>query len=302
MRAEPVLSSRALELEQAAQPVADRAPVQPPAGLIGEQHRRIREPGPHVPQEPLQQHVQAIEHWHPPRPRSRGPRALAEPHVQLAERAAPELQVCDVEHGRLVGAQPGVIQGPEQGIITGGRAVLAGGGDPPPQEREEPLHPRCRRRRQLARRVTADMAGGVELIDRALQPDPEPRLDLGGLAGGQEPVEALERLHITAPGRGSQPAGGQRPGHDVIRRDLPRWATQQREHPLQHPGVVLDRHRAEPARHPRRQVRLDALVLEPLRIRRHRLSSRSQAPRDHPQPRPVHPRTPSSRLKIQGSA
>jgi hypothetical protein len=30
------------------------------------------------------------------------------------------------------------------------------------------------------------VAGGVELIDRVGQPDPEPRLDLGLLAGGQE--------------------------------------------------------------------------------------------------------------------
>lgn len=35
------------------------------------------------------------------------------------------------------------------------------------------------------------MTGGVELIDRALDPDPERGLDLGSLAGRQEPVKPL---------------------------------------------------------------------------------------------------------------
>jgi hypothetical protein len=111
--------------------------VQPPAGLIGEQHQRVLEPRADVAQEPLKQHVQAIEHRHPPRPRLRRPGTLAEPHMNLAERAAAEIQVRPVEHRGLIGAQPGVIQGPEQGVVPGGRAVLAGGGDPPSQEGEE---------------------------------------------------------------------------------------------------------------------------------------------------------------------
>ena len=304
MRAEPVCGIGALEFQQVPQPVADRATVQPPAGLISEQHRRVREPGPHVAQEPLQQHVQPVKHRHPPRPRARRPRRLAEPHMQLAERAAAEMQVRPVEHRRLVSAQPRVIQGAEQGVVPCGRAVLAGGGDPAPQEREESLQPCRRRRRQLRRRVIPDMPGGVELIDRALQPHPEHSLDLPSLAGGQEPVEALERLHIATPCRGGQPARRQRPRHpvDVLRRDLPRRTAQQREHPLQHPGVVLDRHRAEPAHRPRRHIRLHALVLEPPRISADSGSSRSRTPRDHPQPPPVHPGTPSSRHENQGDA
>ncbi len=304
VRAEPAGGLSAFQLEQIPQPVADRAAMQPPAGLIGEQHRRVREPRADIALEPLKQHVQAIEHRHPPRPRPRRPGAFPEPHVHLAERAAAVMQVGPVKHRGLIGAQPGVIQGPEQGVVPGGRAVLAGGGDPPPQEGEESFQPRRGRRRQLTRRVVPDMARGVELINRALDPEPEHRLDLGGLAGRQEPVKSLECLHIATPGGGGQPARGQRPGHpvDIFRRDLPGRAAQQGEHPLQHPGVVLDRHRAEPPGHPRGQVRLDAFLLELLRIRRRRLPRRSQAPLDHPQPRPVHPRTPSSHLRKQGSA
>jgi hypothetical protein len=36
------------------------------------------------------------------------------------------------------------------------------------------------------------MARGIELVDRALQPHPERRLDLSGLAGLQEAVELLK--------------------------------------------------------------------------------------------------------------
>jgi len=39
--------------------------------------------------------------------------------------------------------------------------------------------------------VAADLPGGVVLIHRAGQPDPECDLDLDGLADLQEPVEAL---------------------------------------------------------------------------------------------------------------
>jgi hypothetical protein len=44
--------------------------------------------------------------------RGRGPeglRALAEPHMQLAEKAAAEMDIGPVQHGRLIGAQPGKI-------------------------------------------------------------------------------------------------------------------------------------------------------------------------------------------------
>jgi len=42
------------------------------------------------------------------------------------------------------------------------------------------------------------MARGVELIDRAHQPDAERGLDLGGLAGLQEPVEPFVLWSQTA--------------------------------------------------------------------------------------------------------
>src|SRR5215212_152782 len=45
------------------------------------------------------------------------------------------------------------------------------------------------------------MPCGVEPVDRVHHADPERRLDLAGLARGQERVEPLERLDIPASGR-----------------------------------------------------------------------------------------------------
>ena len=93
VRGEPVGGRAALQVEQVTQPVADRAPVHPAAALVAEQRRRSREPGAHVVGEPAQDQVQPVQHRHPPRPRPRGLGALAEPDVDLAERAPPEMQV-----------------------------------------------------------------------------------------------------------------------------------------------------------------------------------------------------------------
>ena len=122
------------------------------------------------------------------------------------------------------------------------------------------------------------MTGGVELVQRADQPGPEQALDVDRLAGLQELVEPLERLHVPATGRGRQPVRGQRPDHpvDVLDGHLPRWTTQQTQHPLEHPGVVFDGHRAEPAGGPRRQIRLHTRGLEHDRVR---LDGRAQIER-----------------------
>ncbi|QTJ71024.1 hypothetical protein HYG77_36860 (plasmid) [Rhodococcus sp. ZPP] len=98
--------------------------------------------------------------------------------MQLAERAAPEVHVTAVEHHDLLGAQPGVIQRAEQRIVPGGRAVLAGGRNPRLEELEERRHPLRRRRRLRGRCVVADVARGVELVQRTGQPHPERCLDL----------------------------------------------------------------------------------------------------------------------------
>ena len=128
------------------------------------------------------------------------------------------------------------------------------------------------------------MPGGVELIDRADQLHPERGLDLRGLAGLQEPVEALEDLHVLPPGRGRPPRHRQVADHpvDVLRRHLPRRAAQRLQRPLQQPDVVADRHRAEPPRPPRRHERLHALGLELPRVAGQRLLDHGPA-LHHPQ-------------------
>jgi hypothetical protein len=112
------------------------------------------------------------------------------------------------------------------------------------------------------------MPGGVELVHRADQAHPEDGLDLGGLAGLQEPVEALEDLHILPPGRRRPPRHCQLPDDpvDILWGHLPRWAAQRRQGPLQQAGVVVDGHRAEPARLPGGHERLDTLGLERPRV------------------------------------
>jgi hypothetical protein len=109
------------------------------------------------------------------------------------------------------------------------------------------------------------VAGGVELIDRAGQPDAERGLDLGSLADLQEPVEPLEHLQIVPPGRDCPARAGQLADHPVhvLGGDLPRRAAQRGQHPLQQPGVVADRRGREPPRCPRGDERLHALGLEP---------------------------------------
>jgi hypothetical protein len=63
------------------------------------------------------------------------------------------------------------------------------------------------------------MTGGVVLIHRADQPDPERGLDLNSLADLQEPVEALEYLQVIAARRRRPASTGQIAHHPV---DIPR--------------------------------------------------------------------------------
>src|SRR5436190_17517003 len=61
-------ASSPLQVEQAGQPVADRAAVDPPAALVAEQRRAVAEPGTDLLQIPPQDQVQAVQPRHPPRP------------------------------------------------------------------------------------------------------------------------------------------------------------------------------------------------------------------------------------------
>ena len=103
-------AAQALEFHQVPEPVADRPGGQLPAGLVAEQRSRAGEPAMNVIEEPAQLQVQAVQHRHPPRPGPRRARRLAEPHMQLPERAAAEVNVRDVQQDGLLAADPGVIE------------------------------------------------------------------------------------------------------------------------------------------------------------------------------------------------
>ena len=96
------------------------------------------------------------------------------------------------------------------------------------------------------------MAGGVELVERALQAHAEGGLDLDNLAGGQELVETLECLYVIATSR-RRDAGG-RPGTHhlvhVLAGNFPHRLIERSEHTLKARRSLLDRRRAEPPRHP----------------------------------------------------
>ncbi|SFK55466.1 hypothetical protein SAMN05216275_12852 [Streptosporangium canum] len=273
MRAEPLDGRAALQLHQIAQPVADRSWMQAAAGLVGEQHRRVGELAAYIVQEPAQHQVQVVEHRHPAGPGPGGAGAFAEADMELAERAPAEVHIGLIQQRAFLRAQTGVIQRSKQRVVPRRGRVLAGGGDPRLEEVEKLRHPLRGRRRQLGRGIIADMAGGVELIDRADQADPERGFDLGRLAGLQESMEPFEDLHVIAAG-GGRPAGHRQVPDDSVdafRSYLPGQTPQGGQGPLQQAGVVVDRHRAEPAGSPRGHEGLDALGLELPRVRSDRL-------------------------------
>ena len=268
VRREPAGGRAALQVEQMTQPVADRAPVHPAPALIAEQRRRSREPGAHVIGEPAQDQVQPVQHRHPPWPRPRRLGALAEPDMDLAERAPAEVQVPQLQRCRLLRPQARVIQRPVQRVVPSGRAELPRRGDPPPQELEELRQPLRRGRRRRRRRVIRHMPGSVELIQRALQPHAERGLDLARLASREELMETLEGLHVGAPGRrrdARRSPSAHHPVH-VFPGDLPRGLAERRQHPLQPARRAVHRDLAEAPRHPRGGIRRRAVGLEPLRI------------------------------------
>src|SRR6202042_3189246 len=100
--AAPGLLCRLLHLQQAGQPVADRAAVDPAGALIAEQGWAAAHPGPDLVEIPAQDQVEPVQHRPPPGPRPGRLRALAEPDVQLPERTTAEMNVAPVHHRRLV--------------------------------------------------------------------------------------------------------------------------------------------------------------------------------------------------------
>ena len=196
------------------------------------------------------------------------------------------MQVGDIERDRLLGPQTrrDTASGKAHNHARPRRTPARW--PPAPAGSEEPLQPGRGGRRPGCRGVGADMAGGVELIDRVGQADPEARLDLGGLAGGQEREEPLERRHIPAPGAGRHPRRRELTDHpvDVLAGHLPGRAPARVEEPLQGAGAVADGHRAEPAGGLRGLVRLDAgrLISRRVRRRARRVTARPTRPDEDP--------------------
>ena len=258
------------EVEQVGEPVADRAPVDPPAALVAEQRRALAQTWGDLLEIPAQDQVEPVEHRHPPRSRARGLGSLAEPHVDLPERAAAEVHVGAVQRRGLLRAQASEVEGAEQRVVPPCGRVLTGPGNALLEEVEELLHPLRARRRGRGRRAGVDMPCGVEPVDRVDHADPERRLDLAGLARGQERVETLERLDVAASGRRRQSLHDQ-PGDDpvdVLAGDLPRRPVTGHEEPIEHTGAVVHRRLGEPTRDLGRLERPQARVLEDHRIHR----------------------------------
>jgi hypothetical protein len=114
------------------------------------------------------------------------------------------------------------------------------------------------------------MPCGVEPVDRVHHADPERRLDLAGLARGQERVEPLERLDVAASGRCRQSLSdqsGDDPVH-VLAGDFPPRPLAGHEEPVEHTGAVVHRRLSEPTRDLGRLERPQARVLEDHRIHR----------------------------------
>ena len=110
-----------LQVQEVGQPVADRAPADPPSALVAEQRRALAQPRGDLRQVPPQNQVQAVEHRDPPGPRARGLGSLAEVDVDLAERSAPEVHVSPIEGRTLPGPQPRQVERAEQGVVGGPR-------------------------------------------------------------------------------------------------------------------------------------------------------------------------------------
>ncbi len=126
-------------------------------------------------------------------------------------------------------------------VVPPSRPVLAGGGDPLAQERKKPLHALLVGGGRVA---TESLPTCREALNASIGSSrhTEPRLDLRRATGHEEPMEALERLHIPAADRGRL-ARCRQPAHDPVHvagRDLPRRAARRCEEPLQHARAILD--------------------------------------------------------------
>ena len=185
-RGERVAADRAAALGRE----QDRAGQLP---VIGELAADLSDP-------PDQQRARITEHRHHPLPRPRPARALAQPHVDLAERPVLEVQVLQPQPAQFPQPQPGLGGQPGHRVVPGCGQPLARRGQltaPAGKERGQ----RGRGRRDTDMEV-ARMAGPVAVIDRGCNHVPGQLMDLAAVAGFQEAEEQVDRPGLAAPGLG----------------------------------------------------------------------------------------------------
>ena len=147
---------------------------------------------------PDQQRPGVAEHRHHPLPRPGSARALAQPDVDLAQRAVAEVQVLQPQPAQLPQPQPGLGGQPGHRVVPGGGQPLARRGQlaRARRRRTPPARPATAGRGRGSRR----MAGPVALIDRGGDHPAGQLVDLAPVAGLQEPEEQVDRPGLAAPG------------------------------------------------------------------------------------------------------
>lgn len=123
-------------------------------------------------------------------------------------------------------------------------------GHPEPQEAEEFLHPGRSRGRTGGRRIIADVAAGMENIERVREPHTETGFDFGTVPGLQESEERPESHHVSAAGyRPDATRDQSRHGAvNVFGHQLPGRFPRQCQEPLKLPGAAVNGELAESPR------------------------------------------------------
>ena len=251
--------------------VAHRPPGPVAAGALGREQRSavpgviIAELAPHVLDIPAQRAARAVEQGHHPLPRPRAPRPLAQPDMQLAQRAQLPPHVIQGEVPGLIDPQPGIGHQP-------GRRVVAGRGRELPAGRQL-LRPPGEQRLDLglqgrdAQPGVLAAARPVHLIDRALHDPPGHRVQLGLVPQLDELEVHAQRGGLRQPGplrRAAQHPAEVRVG--VVRLHLPQRPAEPSPQLVQVAQLAADRAVGQPCRragqhHPGQHVGLEPLEL-----------------------------------------
>ena len=178
-------------------------PADRPTTFGGEQHRPrqlplVGELAADLLDPPDQQRPGIAEHRHQPLPGPRAARALAHPHVDLAQRAVLKMQALQPKPAQLPQPQPHFSGQP-------GHRVVASGGQPLTCARQLAAPGREERRQSGGRRRHPDLevtavARPVAVIDRGGDHPAGQLADLTPVSGFQEPEKQVDRLGLPPPG------------------------------------------------------------------------------------------------------